>query len=293
MVGGPPVDDRGRAGTGTKGRNVDGQAAAKAALNTAGVAVRAEGFGLEGPRGWAFRDLTIDAEPGSLIAIEGPSGTGRTCLLLALTGRMRPTEGTASVGRMRLPKQMAAVRRISALGHTPGVSELEPALTVAEHLRERALLQRRFGGSLRGLLRPRAERTAEARLRIERALQAAGLDPETLPKGTRTAVRDLERTEALRLSIALALIAEPRLLGIDDTDLKLSDDERTEIWELLASLAESGTTVVAVCSEAPANAVVISTAAATDTGANDDTTDGTTADSRRGNGDALAEARRA
>ncbi|WP_254878446.1 ATP-binding cassette domain-containing protein [Streptomyces sp. NA04227] len=272
---------------------MDGQAAAKAALNTAGVAVRAEGFGLEGPRGWAFRDLTIDAEPGSLIAIEGPSGTGRTCLLLALTGRMRPTEGTASVGRMRLPKQMAAVRRISALGHTPGVSELEPALTVAEHLRERALLQRRFGGSLRGLLRPRAERTAEARLRIERALQAAGLDPETLPKGTRTAVRDLERTEALRLSIALALIAEPRLLGIDDTDLKLSDDERTEIWELLASLAESGTTVVAVCSEAPANAVVISTAAATDTGANDDTTDGTTADSRRGNGDALAEARRA
>lgn len=152
---------------------------------------------------------------------------------------------------------MAAVRRASALAHVPGVTDLDPALTVGEHLSERALLQRRFRGSLRGLLRPRAERVTEAKLRIDTALAAAGLDQESLPKGSRTAVRDLERLEALRLSVALALIGRPGLLGIDDTDLKLSDAERADAWALLKSLTESGTTVVAVCSEAPEGATVV------------------------------------
>ncbi|MFE2531190.1 ATP-binding cassette domain-containing protein [Streptomyces sp. NPDC059371] len=230
-----------------------------------GLRVTAEDFGLEGPRGWVFRGVRLDAGPGSLVAIEGPSGSGRTCLLLALTGRMKATEGTAAVGSSKLPKQMAAVRRTSALAHVPGVTDLDPALTVGEHLRERALLQRRFGGSLRALLRPRGERVSETGARIGAALAAAGLDPDTLPKGTRTAVRDLERLETLRLSLALALIGRPRLLGVDDTDLKLSDAERSEAWALLTSLAESGTTVVAVCSEAPEGAVVVSTAPAATT----------------------------
>ena len=225
-----------------------------------GVGVTADGLGLRGPRGWAFRGVDVDAGPASLIAIEGPSGSGRTSLLLALTGRMRTTEGTAAVGAARLPRQMAAVRRVSALAHVAGVTDLEPALTVGEHLRERALLQRRFDGSVRDLLRPRAQREARTASRIDTALAAAGLDRETLPKGARTAVRDLERTEALRLSVALALIGRPLLLGVDDIDLKLTDAERTEVWTLLRSLAEAGTTVLAVCGgEAPADAVRVRT----------------------------------
>ncbi|MFG3138386.1 ATP-binding cassette domain-containing protein [Streptomyces sp. NPDC048211] len=233
-----------------------------------GAAVTADGLGLEGPRGWAFRDVTFSAAPGSLTAIEGPSGSGRTCLLLALTGRMRPTEGEASAGGLRLPRRAAAVRRIAGLGPVPGVSELDPALTVAEHLRERALLQRRFDGSLRTLLRPRRERAATARTLIDGALEAAGLDLSALPKAERTSVRDLERLEALRLSVALALTGRPRLLAVDDTDLKLSDAERATAWELLRSLAADGTTVLAVCSQAPEDAVTVRTGS---TGAADPT----------------------
>ncbi|MFJ9579533.1 ATP-binding cassette domain-containing protein [Streptomyces sp. NPDC101191] len=228
-----------------------------------GAAVVADGFGLKGPRGWAFRGIGFEAEPGSLVAIEGPSGTGRTCLLLALTGRMKTQEGHAEVAGLPLPRRMAAVRRISALGPVPGVSDLDPAFTVAEHLRERALLQRRFDGSLKALLRRPAERSADARARIDEALAAAGLDLATLPKGDRTSVRDLERLEALRLSIALALIGRPRLLALDDTDLKLSDADRAEAWALLRSVAASGITVLAVCSEAPEDALRVSTATRT------------------------------
>ncbi|MDF3297113.1 ATP-binding cassette domain-containing protein [Streptomyces tropicalis] len=232
-----------------------------------GLGITARDFGLRGPRGHAFRGVRLDAEPGALIAVAGPSGSGRTCLLLALTGRMKPTEGVAEVGGFAPPRQMAALRRVSALANVAGVTDLDQALTVGEHLRERALLQRRFGDSVRGLLRPRTERRAEAKLLVDTALASAGLDPETLPKGLRTAVRDLERPEALRLSVALALMARPRLLAVDDADFKLSDDERAAVWDLLRTLAASGTTVVAACSEAPADAVRVSTAPAADAGA--------------------------
>ncbi|MFE7468466.1 ATP-binding cassette domain-containing protein [Streptomyces sp. NPDC057499] len=259
-----------------------------------GASVTAENLGLKGPRGWAFRGLDVDAAPGSLMAIEGPSGSGRTCLLLALTGRMRLTEGQAKVGGLRLPRKMAAVRRIAALGQVPGVNELDPAFTVTEHLRERALLQRRFGGALRALLRPRAERAATAQERIDAALEAAGLDLGTLPKGGRTSVRDLERLEALRLSIALALIGGPRLLAVDDTDLKLSDAERVAAWELLRSLADGGTTVLAVCSQAPAGAVTLRTGSASGTAPATGSTDGTDeTTTEKGPADAFAETGRA
>ncbi|MFD5891851.1 ATP-binding cassette domain-containing protein [Streptomyces sp. NPDC060334] len=226
-----------------------------------GAAVTAEDFGLKGPRGWVFRGVGIDAAPGSLIALEGPSGSGRTCLLLALTGRMKPSEGRAEIGGHSLPKKMTAVRRIAALGHVPGVNDLDEALTVAEQLREGAMLQRRYEGPVRALFRPRGERRAATATRIEEALAAAGLDPATLPKGPRTSVRDLERLEAVRLSVAIALLGGPRLLALDDTDLKLSTAERAELWALLRSIADRGTTVLAVCDEAPEGVLVLRTVA--------------------------------
>ncbi|MER6393972.1 ATP-binding cassette domain-containing protein [Streptomyces sp. NPDC001523] len=226
-----------------------------------GAAVKVEDFGLKGPRGWVFRGVGIDAAPGSLIALEGPSGSGRTCLLLALTGRMKPSEGRAEIGGHPLPKKMTAVRRIAALGHVPGVNDLDEALTVAEQLREGAMLQRRYEGPVRALFRPRGERRAATATRIEEALAAAGLDLATLPKGPRTSVRDLERLEAVRLSVAIALLGGPRLLALDDTDLKLSTAERAELWALLRSIADRGTTVLAVCDEAPEGVLVLRTVA--------------------------------
>ncbi|NUV30138.1 MULTISPECIES: ATP-binding cassette domain-containing protein [Streptomyces] len=221
----------------------------------AGAAVEAEGIGLKGPRGWVFREVTVEAAPGSVVALTGASGTGRTCLLLALTGRMKLTEGEARIGGLRLRKQAAAVRRTAALAHVPGVDDLEPSLTVGEHLRERVLLQRRYGtaplAALKAALRPPRQRRADARRVHDEALEATGLDLATLPKGPRTAVRDLERLERLRLCVALALIGRPRLIAVDDVDLKLSAPLREEAWALLASVAASGVTVLAVCGEPP------------------------------------------
>lgn len=222
-----------------------------------GAAVSAADFGLDGPRGPVFDGVGCTAGAGSLIAVTGPSGSGRTCLLLALTGRMKAGRGHAEVAGHPLPRRMAAVRRISALGPVPGVNDLDPALTVTEQLRERVLLRRRFGSPLRALLQRRRERAAASRAELAQALATAGLDLDALPKGGRTAVRDLERLEELRLSVALALLGGPRLLAVDDVDLKLSGSEREAAWALLRAVADTGITVLAVCSEPPGEGAVV------------------------------------
>ncbi|MGP3988500.1 ATP-binding cassette domain-containing protein [Streptomyces sp. 3N207] len=273
-----------------------------------GAAVSAEDFGLDGPRGPVFGGVGFSAEAGSLIAVTGPSGSGRTCLLLALTGRMKASSGHAKVAGHPLPKRLAAVRRISALGPVPGVNDLDPALTVTEQLRERVLLQRRFDSPLRALLRPRKERAAASRARLEAALGTAGLDLDALPRGGRTVVRDLDRPTELRLSVALALLGEPRLLAVDDVDLKLSESERKDAWGLLRTVAEQGTTVLAVCSEPPAEGAVVvrteqalagggrktgKTGAGAAGGPGDAQDDGDDDGEKEGADDALAEASRA
>ncbi|MGW1467679.1 ATP-binding cassette domain-containing protein [Streptomyces sp. NPDC002308] len=258
-----------------------------------GAAVEVRGLGLRGPRGWAFRGVEFDAAPGTLTALAGPSGSGRTSLLLALTGRMRTTEGRASTGGYPLPGRLAAVRRITALGPVPGVSELEGTLTVAEHLRERALLRSRYTGPVRALFRPRRERAASGE-RVAEVVEAAGLDLTALPKAGRTQARDLGRLDALRLSVALALLDEPRLLAVDDTGLGLDAAGREAAWELLRTVAARGTTVLAVCAEAPEGVPVVRTGPATGTaaggpttgrGAGTTTAEGTAAESDTDEGD--------
>lgn len=229
-----------------------------------GTGVAARGLGVKGPRGWAFRDVTFEAGQGALVAVTGPTGSGRTALLLALTGRMRTAEGSARVAGLDLPRRMARVRRVSGVAHVSGVTDLDPALTVAEHLRERALVGRRYGGPaadlVRGLLRSPRARAAEDAARADAALQAVGLAPGDLPKGDRTAVRDLSRAQELRLSVALALLGRPgrpEVIAVDDADLGLSGPEREEAITLLSSLAAGGTTVLAAFREAPPEADLV------------------------------------
>ena len=88
----------------------------------------ARGLGLRTRRGWVFRDVDLDVEPGELVALTGPSGSGRTSLLLALAGHFRTTAGTRRLaGR-------------AGIGLVPRINEPEPGLTAAEQVRERELL---------------------------------------------------------------------------------------------------------------------------------------------------------
>ncbi|GAA3151012.1 hypothetical protein GCM10010466_47660 [Planomonospora alba] len=195
-----------------------------------GAAVRAAGLSLKGGHGWVYRDVDLDAGPGSLTALAGQAGSGRTGLLLTLSGRMRPTAGTLAVAGQTKPR---AIRRIAALGLVDGVNDLDGALTVREHVHER----------VRGPFW-----SARSAGRAAAALERAGLG---LSPDDRTLVRGLGREERVRLGIALALLDEPGLLVLDNVGTGLTRARREALWATLEDLASQGTTVVAACTESP------------------------------------------
>ncbi|GLW61921.1 hypothetical protein Arub01_01650 [Actinomadura rubrobrunea] len=197
-----------------------------------GLAVEARGLSVRGPRGWVFRDVDLTVPAGGLAAVAGAAGSGRTSLLLTLGGRMKPTSGTVLFGgRPRRPRD---VRRRAALGVMAGVNELDPALTVREHVSEALDLREGLWGRRRG-------RDA----RIRRAVERVGLDVDP-----RTLAGDLTPEETCLLGAALALVGEPELLLLDDVDEGLPSERRSALWRRLRAIADTGVTVIATCHDA-------------------------------------------
>jgi ABC-type multidrug transport system ATPase subunit len=176
-------------------------------------------------RGRVFGPLSFDAPAGSVVALHGASGTGKTAALLALTGRMRSTAGTASLGRMRVERASAQVRAACGLGVIEGVTDLDGALSPAQHVRERRIVLGR-------------RHCAGADTVLERCGLAGVAD---MP------VRTLAADEKLRLGVALALVGDPALIALDDLDRDLTDEQVASVGELLSEVASAGTTVLVGC----------------------------------------------
>lgn len=199
------------------------------------LGVRAHRLGVRGTRGWVFRDVELDVPGGALVAVSGIAGTGRTALLLTLGGRMKPAEGSVSVGGFTRPGD---VQRAAALGIVPGVTELDPALTVREHLNEALALREGVFGRFRG-----------RETRRQRALERVGLNV-----GPQALADELPPDEAQLLGAALALTGDPGLLLLDDVDEGLPADRQRDLWRRLAAIAADGVTIVAACHDpAPAD----------------------------------------
>jgi ABC-2 type transport system ATP-binding protein len=164
----------------------------------------ARGAGVRHRRRWLFRDLDLRVEPGDLVAVVGPPGSGRTTLLLALARRFRLSAGHVTIDGS------------PALGYVPEVTAPEPVFTVAEHVRERLLLVGRKKGEPVDLL---------------------GLDPEI--KG-----RDLTPYEKQVLGLVLAQLSGPALIALDGLDDGLDAAEQDALLKRLAEVAATGTTVV-------------------------------------------------
>jgi ABC-2 type transport system ATP-binding protein len=147
--------------------------------------IRTQRLGLRTRRGWVFRNFDLVAPAGSVTALAGPAGSGRSMLLLTLAGRARPTDGELTVGGT---KRRADLRRLVAVARVTAAVELEPEMTVIDHVREADLLTRghfdyRWAAGIVGL----------------------DVDPTAV-------VADLATDDATLLAVALALATRPKAL---------------------------------------------------------------------------------
>ena len=202
-------------------------------------AVLARGLQLDGKRGRIYGPVDLTIEPGTLSLLTGPAGSGKTSLLLTLTGRMKPNRGTdlTVLGR-KLPVRALGVQRRSAAVGFEGLDDLDEEVTVAAAVRERqAWLARWY----------RIVRTPGDDAIADVCASVFGADPA--PKAKQL-VHELDEVENLRLRLALALLSQPELIVVDEVDALHDLDSRRCLWESLRSLSELGITVIAAASTA-------------------------------------------
>ncbi len=163
----------------------------------------------------AVGGVSLQVKEGELFALLGVNGAGKTTLIKMLCGLTAPTEGRAMVNGkdIRLfPSQVKA-----DIGVSPQETAVAPNLTVKENLE---LLCGVYGFSKER----RAERVAEIAAEL-------GLN-EVLSRRAGKLSGGWQR----RLSIAMALVGEPKILFLDEPTLGLDVLARSELWERVRAL---------------------------------------------------------
>src|SRR2546426_12563137 len=80
----------------------------------------------------AVRELNFSVQPGEIVGLVGANGAGKTTTLRAITGILRPTEGTIRVSGFDIEKQPVAAKQQFA--YIPDTVHPYDLLTVTEHL---------------------------------------------------------------------------------------------------------------------------------------------------------------
>ncbi len=210
--------------------------AARAAIEGPVPVIEAHGLGVSDPVGTVFADVDLRVPEGGVLVVHGAPGGGKTSLLLTLAGRMAFTAGSLDVAGRLLPDQRHGVRKATALAEITGVNDLDPLLSIGDHLTER-LAGRGWLPWVGSHARDRATGLLTDLLGYAvSAVPAAHASPSL---ASTTRVRDLAPLERWVLGVTLALLDEPEILLVDDIDGLRGSDDRAAAWAVLASLAGS------------------------------------------------------
>jgi ABC-2 type transport system ATP-binding protein len=172
----------------------------------------------------ALDDVSLRVPAGEIHALLGPNGAGKTTLIRILAGLLVPTQGTARVAGLEAGASRAFRQLVG----------LVPSGDRSFYLRISGLENLVFFGRLHGL------RRREALLRAHQVLAEVDLADDA-----KTRVGFYSHGMQKRLSVARALISEPRLLLVDEATHDLDPDGARRVRELvLAAAAERGAAVV-------------------------------------------------
>lgn len=168
-----------------------------------------------------LRGVDIDVARGSIFALLGSNGAGKTTVVKILATLLRADGGTARVAGFDVAAQAAGVREsISLTGQFAAVDEI---LTGRENL---VLVAR-----LRHLTEPGA--IADDLLKRFSLTEAGTRRVATYSGGMRR-----------RLDIAMSLIGNPPVIFLDEPTTGLDPEARIEVWQAVKELAKGGTTVL-------------------------------------------------
>ncbi|MGZ4568959.1 MAG: ABC transporter ATP-binding protein, partial [Blastococcus sp.] len=173
----------------------------------------------------AVREVDLDIAPGERRAVLGPNGAGKSSLFNLIAGADTPTSGTVELFGTDVTALGARRRTRMGLSRTFQTSRLLTGLSVEDNLYVAAIGV--AGGRFRLV---RTGRDADARRRAATVAESVGM---TSRLGTLAG--DLSHGEQRQLEIGLALIAEPRMLLLDEPAAGLSRAERQLLTTLLLS----------------------------------------------------------
>lgn len=176
----------------------------------------------------ALGDVTFDVRPGEVHAVVGENGAGKSTLIKAITGVEQPDEGHIEIFGRRVDGQNAAARRAE------GVSAIYQELTIVPAMSASAnvFLDRPLHKG--SLLKRRAMRRAFIDLGSRLGVR---IDPDRA--GGTLSISDQQMLEIMR-----ALIAEHRILIMDEPTAALGPTEREKLFEVISELRRQGTAIV-------------------------------------------------
>lgn len=183
----------------------------------------------------AVDSVSTSIRKGERRAIIGPNGAGKTTLFNAITGVVTATGGSIVFEGRDVTKMAVHARAQAGMSRTFQITNLFPNLSVRENMRLaiRGLSPQKF--SMLG----RPELTAEDRAEAERAL---GLS--RLAGRYDTLVKELSYGEQRQLEMAMALVAKPKLLLLDEPAAGLSPAERVIVADIIRSLPRDLTMIL-------------------------------------------------
>ena len=168
----------------------------------------------------ALSKISFEVQPGEIMGFLGPNGAGKTTTLRILTGMIAPTEGAVRIDGLEVTERSLDVRR--RIGYLPEHVALYPELRVEEYLAYRA--------SLKGIARG-----------ARRARIAGAMERCAVTEVQRSLIGRLSKGYRQRVALADCLLAEPKILILDEPTVGLDPHQIRQTRELITTLGRTAT----------------------------------------------------
>jgi lipooligosaccharide transport system ATP-binding protein len=169
------------------------------------------------------RDLSFHIERGECLGVIGPNGAGKTTTIRMCLGLTVPDGGDIDALGLSMPRDALAIK--AQLGVVSQFDSLDPDFTLAENL----LVYGRYFGM----------KATAIRARIPQLLEFAALSHKANAKPM-----ELSGGMRRRLSLARALVNDPKLLMLDEPTTGLDPQARHLMWERLQVLLQQGKSIL-------------------------------------------------